>query len=44
MSAFMIVLSAVTFTYSVFLIARFGFSKRESDNYVPADKDDESKN
>ena len=43
MTAFMIVLSAVTITYSVFLIARFAIPKHENDDYVPADKDEEPK-
>lgn len=43
MVALMIILSAVTFTYSVFLIARFGIKKKENEEYVSADKVDETK-
>lgn len=43
MVALMIILSAVTFTYSVFLIARFGIKRKESDEYESADKVDETK-
>lgn len=41
MVALMIILCAVTLTYSVFLLARFGFKHKENDEYVSADKQED---
>lgn len=42
MTAFMIILCAISLTASVFLIARFGIKKKESDEYVSADNSQEN--
>lgn len=38
MIAVMIILCAVSITYSIFLIARFGIKRKEGEEYVSADK------
>lgn len=43
MTAFMIILSAISITYSVFLIARFAIAKKENSDYVRADKEPDEK-
>ena len=38
MKVFMIVISVVLFTASVFLIAKYGTKKKESEDFINADK------